>query len=211
MLTDQPILGATIFEYGTSGFNGNNRELWAEVAQDMAAEYPETYRFDEYRPMSLTILDSAQSCPSDSALIRFRVLRANGLRISQHTVLLELSLGNCFSVSGSNCQPTADISTGRPDVAKWVRAAAMIPHREHVERARQFVIDADDAGWSFPNVDMDSVSTGLVMLANGQGSHEYRPRLVRTLAKDPCMRCKGVMWLLSARTEGCLPGLSGNW
>lgn len=186
-----PRLGSTLFEYGESGFDGNNRRLWGEIAEDTANHYPNRYRFDQNQAMGLRFLESIALCPLESSVSRVRILQANVIRHAQQSIYIELSLGNIFERSGSGCLSTAEISARNPRIAKWIREVSQVSLREHVGAVRQFICDADELGWDLPMVDVEAIETSEIILVNNDGKHRYRDRVLRTLARNPLYRGQG--------------------
>lgn len=190
MVEPEPVR-ATVFEYSDSGFRGPNKELWREIAENLAEAFPDAYRFEARYPMSLLLQNTIRKCPSHSSLILLRRLEARIVRLRQHHVLIELSLGNCFTTDGRTCEFTANHCSRDSATARWIRNQARIPCKEHVDRIRRFILDAEECGWYLPHVELEPVPTDEIELVNNAGRHIWAPQLTRRLWQAPLIPPRG--------------------
>lgn len=177
------MIGATIFLLDTATKGQSIKDLLREIARDVADEYPDKYEAIGTHRAVVGIRDSRVHFPQDKQHCRYRTIAANAVRLDGG-LALEFCVANRFEPEPS--------TSGHPGYDKWRNNASRIEWPEHIERVRDFVLDAEDAGWLMPLAEVRDTCEVAVNCINGDGVTPYRPKLFSHLARQPLRAADGI-------------------
>lgn len=176
---------ASIFGLTEPGRRIPAKELWAEIAHDVAGEFNDRYSYREDWNYSIVVRDAASISP-DKTLARYRTIDAGIRRQPGRPTLLDLSVGNFF------CKAQAELGerlhvVNDPRFSKWARQAGQVPLHEHVRLVELFVEHVMDAGWMLEKSEITQFRVRPPMVRNGRGESLLPTKGFVQLARYPCV------------------------
>jgi hypothetical protein len=176
-------LKASIFVLPEPGRRMPASDLWAEMAAEVVAEFAEDYILGSRGRDRVCITREAVSSP-DRAVIRYRTIEARIRRRAGEPTLLDLSVGNLFSlVSSSNPEPVHVVND--PRYAQWARHAGQVPLGDHVRLIQQFAGDLQDAGWGLEQARLAPLQIPAPQVRNGNGARALPTEKFHQLVRRP--------------------------
>jgi hypothetical protein len=159
------------------------RELWREMASDVAGEFCDQYVFSGQWGYRICLQAEASTSP-DKKLVRYRTIEATIRRRSGHPTLLDLAVGNMFaSVLAEVPEPLHVVND--PKYSLWARHAGEIPLADHVRLIRQFTGDLMDVGWVLQKIEQTVLHISPPMVQNGRGQQRMPMGNFHSLARYP--------------------------
>lgn len=159
------------------------RELWAEIAGNVAAEFSDDYLHDDDWGYRLVVRADTLLSP-DKAIVRYRTIRASIRRRPGAPTLLDLSVGNLFSRAESSV-PDAIQIVDDPRYAQWARHAGQVPLQAHAQLIERFIADVQDAGWGLEQAKLQALNIGAPQVRNGAGVRALPAGKFNQLARAP--------------------------
>jgi hypothetical protein len=143
------------------------RELWAEIACNVADEFSDDYLYrGDWGYRVLVRADPLFS--ADKMLVRYRTIRASIRRQPGAPTLLDLSVGNLFSRTDSPVpDPMHVVDDAR--YAQWARHAGQVPLDAHAQLIERFIADVQDAGWGLERAKLRPLRIEPPQVRNGSG------------------------------------------
>ena len=159
------------------------RALWAEMAHDLASEFPDQYEFAAVWGYRIC-LKAEVSRSTDRLLVRYRTVEAAIRRRSGRPTLLDLSVGNMFATtSASPPEPLHVVND--PRYAHWARQAGQVSLADHSRLIRQLTTDLMDAGWRLESATLRPFKILPPTVRNGRGVRPFPPEKFYHLAQYP--------------------------
>lgn len=165
------------------------RNLWYEMASDLAMEFGDRYVFVESWGYRICLKCEASLSP-DRKMVRYRTIEASIRRRAGKPTLLDLSVGNLFSEAGASPPNRAEVVNDLR-YALWARRAGAVPLNEHVRLIGQFIEDLMDAGWLLQQPILNPVRIPPPTVRNGRGIFPLPAGKFLPLMKDPAQMIEG--------------------
>jgi hypothetical protein len=178
-------LCASIFDLAEPSRKITVRDLWTEIAHDVASEFDETYLYHDDWRYRIVVRETACASP-DRAIVRYRTIEASIRRQSGRSTLLDLSAGNLFAPAHSKTAETLHV-VNDPRYAQWARHAGQISLQEHVRLVEQFAGHIMDAGWMLEKPKLAPFSVRPPMVRNNKGECLLPTKGFSQLARHPAI------------------------
>jgi hypothetical protein len=159
------------------------RELWAEIAGNVAAEFSDDYLYDDDRGYGLVVRADPVLSP-DKVIVRYRTIRASIRRRSGAPTLLDLSVGNLFSRTESPMPDPVQV-VDDPRYAQWARHAGQVPLDAHAALIERFIADVQDAGWGLEQATLRPLRIAAPQVRNGAGVRALPTGKFHQMARAP--------------------------
>lgn len=176
-------LRASIFGLMEPSRKVSARELWAEIARDVASEFDDEYLYDDDWGYRLVIRTDPLSSP-DNAIVRYRTIRASIRRRPGAPTLLDLSVGNLFARADSPIPRPLQVIDD-PRYAQWARHAGQVPLETHAQLIERFIADVQDVGWGLEQAKLQPLNIGPPQVRNGAGVRALPTGKFNQLARAP--------------------------
>lgn len=178
-------LRASIFGLIEPSHRVSARELWNEIARNVADEFGDDYLYDEEFGYQIVIRADPFHSP-DKAFVRHRTLRASIRRRAGARTLLDLSVGNLFSRAEFPMPKPIQI-VDDPRYAQWARHAGQVPLKVHADLIERFVADVQDSGWALEQADLQPLEICPPQVRNGAGVRALPTGKFNQLARAPAV------------------------
>lgn len=159
------------------------RALWSELAEDLACEFDDRYEVIDSRDYQICLKQEAVAS-SDKRIVRFRTMEASIRRRQGRPTLLDLSVGNLFSLASASPPERLHV-VNDPKYAFWARHAGQVSLSDHVRLIGEFTTDLMDAGWRLEHANLRTLKILPPVIRNGHGVQPLPIEKFAVLAQYP--------------------------
>lgn len=193
-------LRASIFVLPEPSRHRPASDLWAEMGAAVASECGDMYVLGS-RWQDRVCRTAEVVVSPDRVMLRYRTIEARIRRQSGKPTLLDLSVGNLFSMaSPQRPEPVHIVNDVR--YAQWARHAAQVSLKDHVRLVGEFVGDLQDAGWVLEQAELTPLTIAPPQVCNGAGMRALPTEKFHQLVRRPAVWPAGGLGIAIVAPEG---------